>query len=261
MAKKRKTISKQKRREKRLNQCPKPKFGVGDLIQIKADVMDLNWPDLPLGGWVGRVNKVCREPGEPKYDVSWTKETLAAAHPIYGMLASEEILNPAEYEGICESEVLLYQEGTPIVLADPGDVSHYTDRPLSPDDFFDRLRMVFGLKALEEVPWSDEEGALERYYDYLSRHLTFPFEAKYIEIDCETAFTCEQLFLPDDGSDGDEPGIYCRGTDQNGHEMVCPLQDISVKNNPQETLIDDYQEWHGDPINIFAKDVLNEKKH
>ena len=40
MGKKRKVVSKQKRREKRLNQCPKPTFQVGDLIQIKDDVMD-----------------------------------------------------------------------------------------------------------------------------------------------------------------------------------------------------------------------------
>jgi hypothetical protein len=141
----------------------------------------------------------------------------------------------------------LYQEGTPIVLAEPGDVSHYTDRPLSPDNFIDRLRMVFGLKALEDVPWSDEEGNLERYYDYLCRNLTLPFDAMRIDYDnnSEIAFVCEQLFLPEHLADDEETGVYCRGTDQNGHEVVCPLQDIiEVDNEPHETLIDDYQEWN-----------------
>ena len=240
---KRRVISKQKRREKRLNQYPKPTFQVGNLIQIKDGVMDLNWPDLPVGGWVGRIDKVHRQAEGPKYDVTWTSETLAQAHPIYEMLANEELLNSAEYEGICESEAVLYQEGTPIILADPGDVTHYTDRPLSPDDFIDRIRMVFGLKALDDIPWPDEDDALERYHDYLTRQLTLPFEAQYTNIDPEIAFTCEQLFLPDNINDR-EKGIFCRGTDQNGHAFECPLLDIMVKNNPQEELIDDYQEWH-----------------
>ena len=248
MAKKRKVISKEKRREKRLNQYPKSQFEVGHLIQVKDGVMDLNWPDLPLGGWVGRVDKVHRQPDVPKYDVTWMPETLAQAHPIYEMLANDEILNPKEYEGLEESEVQSYQAGTPIALADPGDVTHYTDRPLSPDDFFDRLRMVFGVKALEVIPWSDEEGTLKRYYEYLTRHLSLPFEATFFldddDEEDEIALTCEQLCLPDDAGDK-ERGILCRGTGQDGHAIECPLQDIMVKDNPQSELIKDYQEWHG----------------
>ena len=244
MGKNRKVVSKQKRREKRLNQCPKPTFQVGDLIQIKSGVMDLDWPDLPIGGWVGRIDKVHRLPEEPKYDVSWAPETLAAAHPIYEMLADNEMLNHGKYEGIRDSEAMLYQEGTPIVLADPGDVSHYTDRPLSPDDFFDRLRMVFGVKALETTPWLGDDGALERYYDYLTRQLILPFEAIQIIDDNEMSMTCEQLFLPDNMDDREE-GIFCRGTDQNGQEVECPLRDIIVKDNPQKTLLKDYQIWSG----------------
>jgi hypothetical protein len=243
MAKKRKVVSEQKRREKRLNQCPKPQFQVGDLIQVKEGVMDLDWPDLPIGGWVGRIDKAHRLLEEPKYDVTWTPETLAAAHPIYEMLAANEMLNHSQYEGIRESEALLYQEGIPILLADPGDVTHYTDRPLSSDDFIDRLRIVFGRKALETTPWLGDDGALECYYDYLIQQLTLPFEAmQIIDNDNETALTCEQLFLPDNADDR-EKGILCRGTDQNGHAVECPLQDVMVKDSPQKTLLMDYQIW------------------
>ena len=243
MAKRRKVVSKQKRREKQLNKYPKPQFSVGDLVQVKNGVMDYNWSDLPLGGWVGRIDKVQRTEDGPEYDVTWMPETLANAHPIYKMLADDEMLNPSEYEDLHEADVQMYQEGTPIILADPGDVTHYTDRPLSPDDFFDRLRMVFGLKALEEVLWQDDDGANERYLEYLVNNLTFPFEATFIDKDDHnTAFTCVELFIPKEAID-DESGIFCRGTDQNGQEVISPLAYITVKDHPQEELIDDYQEW------------------
>ena len=242
---KRKVISKQKRREKRLNQCPNPHFSIGDLVQVKDGVMDLNWPDLPLGGWVGRIDKTRRTVNGPKYDVTWTPETLADAHPIYQMLSDDELLNPAKYDDLLETDLILHQEGTPILLADPGDVTHYTDRPLSPDDFFDRLRMVFGLKALEEIPWPDANGAYERYLDYLSRHLTLPFEAEFFgEKKHGTAFTCKQLFLPESvGYDDDVNGIHCRGIDHEGNEIICSLFNISVKDGPHQELIEDYQDW------------------
>ncbi|MDR0328502.1 MAG: hypothetical protein LBI05_09430, partial [Planctomycetaceae bacterium] len=50
--KRRRVISKKKLQEKRLAAYPLPVFSVGNLVQVNNDVMDANWNDLPLGGWV-----------------------------------------------------------------------------------------------------------------------------------------------------------------------------------------------------------------
>jgi hypothetical protein len=33
------------------------KFHVGDLVRVKHGVTDIDYPDIPMGGWVGRISK------------------------------------------------------------------------------------------------------------------------------------------------------------------------------------------------------------
>jgi len=246
MAKKRKVVSKQKRREKQLSQCPKPNFEVGDLIRVNDGVMDANWDNLPIGGWVGRIDKVHRQPDAPCYDVTWTPETLELAHPVYEALAEEEELDWEKYGGLLEDEFTRYQ-GEPVQLAAPGDVACYCERPLSKDNLNDRIRMVFGLKALEKIPGFGDDGPLKTYYDYLMKHLEFPFEATFIHTYAgkRYPFTCQGIYNPDETDYGnDMHGLFCYGRNPDGTKRECPLNDVVIdKNIPQKQWIEDYCTW------------------
>ena len=55
------------------------KFAVGAQVRVKRGVVDPEYPDTPLGGWLGSVAEV----EEETYLVRWSDETLAAAHRLY----------------------------------------------------------------------------------------------------------------------------------------------------------------------------------
>jgi len=55
-----------------------PKFHVGDLVRVKHGVADVDYPDIPMGGWVGRITKI-----EGMCLVRWSTETLENVHPVY----------------------------------------------------------------------------------------------------------------------------------------------------------------------------------
>jgi len=258
--KRRRVISKKKWKEKRLAQYPQPKFAVGNLVQVNNGVMDANWDDLPLGGWVGEITLVHREADGPKYDVRWTKETLEQAHPVYNALAELEGLRMDEYQKIDENDLHPFTGG-PVVLTEPTDVSQYTDRPLDPTDRVDRLRMLFDTKPLEWFPMlgdgddEDEEydnRLLRRFYDHLTANLSFPFEAVYADRSSgktvRRPFTVEKLIDPDvtDQAGLDVSlGLYCAGTDSSGELIEVPLQKVIPGDGTQEQLIKDYHSWIG----------------
>ena len=244
--KRRHTVSKKKRKEKEFSKRPLPEFGVDQLLQVNDGVMDIDFVDLPLGGWVGRVAKVHRLPEGPKYDVVWTEETLQLANPIYKRLAEMEMLTHNQYDGLEENEVHPY-EGGPIILTDPGDLTRYTDRPLSDDDFDDRLRKIFGLGAMDSIE-SHDSISLKQFWRHLTMHLDFPFKAKYLKETREGTeslpFICEELIDPNDFYD-EMHGLICFGKDSDRVERKYPFRDLLVENLPedQKQMIEDYQEW------------------
>ena len=255
--KRRRTISRKKLREKRLAAYPQPVYPVGSLVQVHEGVMDYNWNDLPLGGWVGEVTKVQREEAGAKYDVRWTSETLAKCHSIYKTLAELEGLQIDEYEGLSEKELHAFA-GSEVILVDPGDVSQYTDRPLDPEDCVDRLRIIFGTPPLEWFPMLDDneeenDRLLRRYYDYLLERLVFPFEAECVNrIDgriVKYAITVEKLIDPDDvkaANRDDSERLYCSGIDSADKLVETPLQKIACDAIPHKQLLDDYRSWIGE---------------
>jgi len=259
--KRRRTISRKKLKEKRRAAYPRPLYSIGNLVQVNDDVMDYNWDDLPLGGWVGEITKVQRDEDGPKYEVRWTPETLEKCHPIYKTLAELEGLRVDEYEGLDEENLHAFAGGD-VVLVDPVDVSQYTDRPLDPEDHVDRLRVIFGTKPLEWFPMLGDEGEdddrlLKVYYEYLAEHLVLPFEAVYVDRSSgrpvRQAFTVEKLIDPDVAkpmsSDG-PTGLYCSGIDSAGQLLEVPLQRIVGDNIPQEQLLDDFRTWVGVFLNL-----------
>ena len=264
--KRRRTISKKKLKEKRLAAYPLPIYAVGSFVQVNDDVMDYNWDDLPLGGWVGEVTKIHREAGGPKYDVRWTAETLAKCHPVYKALAELEGLRIDEFDKLAEEELHTFTGGE-VILVDPVDVSQYTDRPLDTEDHCDRLRMIFDTKPLEWFPMlgdseDEDDKLLRRYYDHLSEHLVFPFEAQYVirrgNQRVKYAITVEKLIDPDivKAADRDDSArLYCSGTDSNGQLIETPLQKVACDHMPQKQLLDDYRSWIGEIFFDWAFDA------
>ena len=68
------------KRKRKWKSPPVPaKFAVGCLVRIKPGVIDQDYPDMLLGGWLGTIDKV--EQGA--YLVRWSEATLQAVHPTY----------------------------------------------------------------------------------------------------------------------------------------------------------------------------------
>jgi hypothetical protein len=67
-------------RERKRKPTPVPsRFAVGCLVRIKPGVIDPEYPDMPLGGWLGTIAEVQEE----SYLVRWSEATLQAVHPTY----------------------------------------------------------------------------------------------------------------------------------------------------------------------------------
>jgi uncharacterized protein YodC (DUF2158 family) len=55
---------------------PKPKkavvtnFKVGDKVRVKRGVMDVEYPDMPMGGWAGTISEIHKD---GMYTIRWTK--------------------------------------------------------------------------------------------------------------------------------------------------------------------------------------------
>jgi len=260
--KRRKVISRKKRKEKeRQTAYPHPNYSVGNLVQINDDVMDFNWDDLPIGGWVGEITEVRRKKEGPQYDVRWTEETLKKCHPIYKKLAVLEDLSTDEYTDLTEQEMHAFAGGE-VILVDPVDtiVLQYTDRPLDPEDHTDRLRMVFGTKPLDWFPMlgdneEEDDRLLRRFYDHLVKRLVFPFMG--VSVYRKGGKVSKQVLMVQnlidhdvakaDGKDVSE-GLYCSGIASSGNMLDVPLRLVLCgEETPQEKLVGDYRSWIGGP--------------
>src|SRR5271165_5123292 len=117
---------------------PSPHLRVGDLVRVKHGVVGVDYPDIPLGGWVGTVAEV----EEGKYLIRWSIETLDNVHPIYLTRCERDDVDFETYWVNAEdlepasSEPLNMEQPTAIVA-----------RPLSIDNQDDRICMVFGLTS------------------------------------------------------------------------------------------------------------------
>ncbi len=155
---------------------PKPfaetKFHVGDWVRVRQRVIDSDYPDIPLGGWVGQVFEVLE--GGRLYAVRWSSETLDAIHPV--------VKKRCEKEGLAAEEYYL-EEGD--LEADPGGLlqieqpTEIKTKLLNPEARDDRIRMVFGLTSDDPLP-KVCMAALLIYHQYLTENMPFPFEGEYV---------------------------------------------------------------------------------
>ena len=60
----------------------KAAFIEGDLVQAKPGIVHDQYPDIPLGGWVGNITRIAWLT-PVGYEIHWTEPTLQQAHPVY----------------------------------------------------------------------------------------------------------------------------------------------------------------------------------
>jgi hypothetical protein len=228
-----------KRRKKRKPPPTPHMFKVGDRIRARHGVMDTEYPDMPLGGWAGTITEIGRH---GMYTVRWSRETLAAIHPVYqkrcerdGMMLEEYWLGDDDLEA---------DLGGPLSIEQPGEI---TPRPLSPKNQDDRVRIVFGLTSDDLLPRPDKD-SLETYYDYLGERLSFPFEARYCEEDnpfiLSPAHYVQAVALGKEPHNLDEDdGIFCEAQTAEGEDIL-PLANLELRRSDRNRqLVDDYAAW------------------
>ena len=126
---------------------PSAKFKIGDLVRVKHGVTDVDYPDIPMGGWVGRISKA----EEGTYLIRWSIETLENVHPVYRKRCERDGNDIEEYW--VNVEDLEPAGAEPLNMEQPTNI---ITRPLSADDQDDRICMAFGLT-------SDDPSALRQH--------------------------------------------------------------------------------------------------
>lgn len=211
-------------------------FQLGDRVRVRQGVVDEDYPDMPMGGWAGKIAEV-HEDG--MYTVLWSDETLAAIHPVFKKRCEKDGLEVETY-WIGPND-LEPDAGGPLEIEQPKEV---TTKPLSPKDQDDRIRMAFGLTRNDPLPNVEDE-TLKSYHEFLSKNLVFPFAAiEGAEYGHPERVKVIGLGDPDDGPMIDETyGILCEAR-MEGEIVTLPLgelEDAEGKSNRQ--LIDDYRYW------------------
>ena len=135
------------------------KFKIGDKVRAKYGVKDVDYPDIPLGGWAGTISDEADKHGN--YLVRWSKETLAIIHPVVKKRCENDGLILEEF-GLAEDE-LEPDSGGPLNIVQPTKI---TTKPLSPKDEDDRVRMIFDLTSNDPLPEVNNK-TLETYRQYL----------------------------------------------------------------------------------------------
>lgn len=216
------------------------KFQVGERVRVKQGIRDADYPDMPLGGWVGTISEV-HDHG--MYTVRWSQDTLDAIHPVY--------LKRCERDGMDSEQYWLGDDDLELDAGGPLTLEHPTKirtTPLSPNDQDDRVRTVFDLTSNDPLPDVDK-ATLEKYHEHLSKHLVFPFEADGrsgtgLFSGKTTNVTVMCLGDPDDKVMIDDSyGILCKAKHER-RGLILPLGELDVKKGkPNRQLIKDYHDW------------------
>lgn len=214
-------------------------FAVGDLVAMKPGVVHEQYPDIPVGGWVGNVTRVASLT-PAGYEIQWTKPTLDQAHPVYFKRCQRDEIDADRYwlEG---DQLEAASEETPSKAEQP---THIITRPLSEDDPQDRIRAVFGLTTDDPLPPLDEQ-SLRQSFDHLKTNLSFPFRADYWPATADSPQASGQVMVlgfaepPIDLSDG----IMCR-VRKGKRELRVPLSDLEAsEDDPNLRHVEDYVLW------------------
>ena len=226
-----KLVSKQK-----ITLSPVVMFQSGDKVRVKHGIMDTDYPDMPLGGWAGTIAKI-HDNG--MYTVRWSRETLAAIHPVFKKRCEKDGLVLEQY--FLSADDLEHDAGGPLNIEQPTAI---ITKPLSPKDQDDRIRMVFELTSNDPLPVVDK-ATLEVYHQYLAKNLVLPFSVEHaVKYGNQERVTVIGL-----GDSCVEPmfdemyGVFCEAR-RNGQVVPIPLGLLkNVKDKSNRKLINDLSYW------------------
>jgi len=217
----------------------KAAFAKGDLVQVKPGIVHDQYPDIPLGGWVGNITTIAWLT-PVGYGVRWTKPTLEQAHPVYLKRCQRDDIEPEGY-WLEEDQLAEAADETPTAMEPPTKI---ITRPLSEEEAEDRVRMVFGITSDDVLPKPDEQ-TQRQFLDYLKAHLSFPFKADYAAasvLGSGTSEAVQVLGFADPPIDPSE-GIVCVAR-KGKHEFQAPLSNIQVhEDDPNFRHVEDYTFW------------------
>jgi hypothetical protein len=220
--------------KKKCEPSPVAKFKVGDKVRVKRGTRDTDYPDIPLGGWAGTISEIHKD---GMYAIRWSKETLAAIHPVVKRRSEKDGTVLEEYW--LGDDDLEPDNGGLLNIEQPTEIIF---KPLLPKDQDDRIRMVFGLTSNDPLPEVDDE-TLTAYRDYLAKNLTFPFQAEYgEEYGHPERVKVVGLGDPDlEPMIDEDDGILCEAR-MEGEVVTLPLGELEDA-KPNRKLIDDYCYW------------------
>jgi hypothetical protein len=217
------------------------KFALGDAVRVRSGVTDPDFPDIPLGGWAGRITDF-EDGNQPLYLIRWNQDTLKNMHPVYQ--------NRCERDGLDLLEMWLGEDdlepdaGGPVIVQQPTKI---VTPPLSMKDQDDRIRVVFGLTRDDLLPDVDE-GSLRTYYKYLAAKLKLPIEATWAK-EAGLGDVTEKVTVLALGGFEDDPwiddtyGILCKAR-MKGGDGELPLAEMEkVKGKPNKQMVEDYAYW------------------
>jgi hypothetical protein len=220
---------------KRKKNIAPAQFKIGDKVRVKYGVEDVDYPDMPLGGWAGKIDEI---QGADSFSIRWSKETMEAIHPVFKQRCEIDGLDPEEY--VLTGDDLEPDVGGPLNIEHPKKIA---TKPLSPKDQDDRIRMALGLTSNDPLPDVDNE-TLEIFYRYLLENLLFPFQAEHGAVHgYPERVKVISLGDPDKEPDmiDDMYGILCQAR-MEGHSVTLPLGELEDA-KPNRQMIDDYSCW------------------
>ena len=159
-------------RERYEHRIPELLF-VGEEVRARPGTTDPDYPDLPVGGWSGKIIEISEEPMH--FLVKLNQETLKYVHPVYR--------KRCERDGYDETAIWLPEESLELTLDERVPMEQPTSIVTKPLDFSvreDRIRAVLGLTTDDAVPLV-RRAHLRKYQRYLAAHLSFPFKARSSE--------------------------------------------------------------------------------
>jgi len=227
------------RRKSKRKPPAEAKFQVGDRVRVRHGVRDVDYPDMPIGGWAGEITEA--EDGD-MYIVRWSQQTMDAMHPVFKKRCEKDGLELEEYR-LGEDDLEL-DLGGPLDIEQPKEIKI---KPLDLKDQDDRIRMVFGLTSNDPLPDVDDKTLLT-YSRYLAKNMAFPFDVEHFE---ETGpfqgqrhvITVVGLLDPDEYECDEMYGVICEGR-TGKREIQIPLGEFEVdENNPRLRILADYCSW------------------
>lgn len=210
-------------------------FAKGDPVCVKPGTVHPEYPDIPLGGWVGQVRRI-RWLVPVAYWVEWSEATLSQVHPVY-FKRQQRDGEKAKRLWLDEECLQRASDAAPVAMEQP---TQLQSTPLSPSSPMDCVRIVFGLTSDDPVP-PVNHATLTRYADYLKASFAFPFPAEHLPWGSSEPRSVTVLRVLDQPLTT-EDGIFCEALQEGTLEQV-RLIDLTPDDVDTRIAIEVLKDW------------------